>query len=181
MGPSPAYSSRGAKQPRPSHPRRRLCLLKGCNACFIPLQPSQRYCCDSCHAAARRWAQRRANRRYRQSDRGKANRREQARRRRQRNRPPKRAPCQTTSSCQAQSCHATREQGQPCQAARSSAPITPRVGYHQRDAGKKFSCPRPGCYECFDEDPRSPLKTFCSCLCRQALRRVQRREERWNW
>ena len=39
-------------------------------------------------------------------------------------------------------------------------------------------CDRPGCYVLFLPTPRSPLQHFCSCSCRQALRRVRQREAR---
>jgi hypothetical protein len=39
-------------------------------------------------------------------------------------------------------------------------------------------CDRPGCYVVFLPTPRSPQQHFCSCLCRQALRRVRQREAR---
>jgi hypothetical protein len=41
------------------------------------------------------------------------------------------------------------------------------------------SCDRPGCYEGFVLQPRSPLQHFCSPACRRALERVQKRERRW--
>ena len=52
-------------------------------------------------------------------------------------------------------------------------------GHHPPSAGKKFSCQRPGCYEPFVASPRCPGQKFCCALCRQALRRVLRREARW--
>jgi hypothetical protein len=42
------------------------------------------------------------------------------------------------------------------------------------------SCDRPGCYERFVLQPRSPLQRFCSHDCRRALERVQERERRWK-
>jgi hypothetical protein len=45
---------------------------------------------------------------------------------------------------------------------------------------EKTRCHRPGCYEQFHPPARSPLKKFCSCSCRNALRRVIVRERRWN-
>jgi len=41
-------------------------------------------------------------------------------------------------------------------------------------------CQRPGCYATFVPTPRSPQQRFCSCSCRQALRRVLDRERRWR-
>jgi hypothetical protein len=52
-------------------------------------------------------------------------------------------------------------------------------GYHKAPAAHEFSCARPGCYVCFTRNSRSPLQSFCSALCRRALRRVLQRESRW--
>ena len=52
-------------------------------------------------------------------------------------------------------------------------------GHHPPGAEKNFFCQRPGCYEQFVLSPRSPGQKFCSPLCRQALRRVERREAFW--
>jgi hypothetical protein len=41
-------------------------------------------------------------------------------------------------------------------------------------------CRRPGCYRLFPVRPRSPAQHFCSCSCRQALRRVLDREAHWR-
>ena len=58
---------------------------------------------------------------------------------------------------------------------------TPLAGEGQRPA--EFAeqnvgqpCQRPGCYDGFAPSPRSPHQRFCSCSCRQALRRVRQRE-----
>lgn len=55
-----------------------------------------------------------------------------------------------------------------------------REGYQEAEPQKKIPCSRPGCYECFAQTPRSPLKKFCSHVCRRALRRVREREARWR-
>jgi hypothetical protein len=47
------------------HPRRRRCLLKGCEQRFGPRQARQRYCSDRCREAARAWSQWKARERYR--------------------------------------------------------------------------------------------------------------------
>ena len=156
VGPTSAYSPNAEKQHRTS-PRRRLCLLKGCAGWFRPVHPLARYCSGVCRQAARRWTLWRANRRYRRSEQGKACRREQCRRRRERC-PPR----DGRSTCEAMGCEAMG-----CE------------GYQEADAEKKISCSRPGCYACFDAEPRSPLKKFCSRVCRRALRRVLEREARW--
>jgi hypothetical protein len=42
------------------------------------------------------------------------------------------------------------------------------------------TCDRPGCYESFKRNRRSPLQRFCSHDCRRALERVLERERRWS-
>ena len=54
-------------------------------------------------------------------------------------------------------------------------------GHHKADDSEKIPCSRPGCYELFSAEHRSPLKRFCCALCREALRRVRQREARWGW
>jgi hypothetical protein len=49
-----------------------------------------------------------------------------------------------------------------------------------KNSGDGIPCSRPGCYELFLAEHRSPLKKFCSCSCRRALRRVIEREQRWR-
>lgn len=92
-----------------------------------------------------------ANRRYRASENGKACRREQACRYRQR-----------------------LKERRVCE------PSEEREGYHKAGGSKVFRCDRPGCYERFHRTSRSPLKKYCSSVCRQALRRVLVREARWR-
>lgn len=41
-------------------------------------------------------------------------------------------------------------------------------------------CDRPGCYEGFVRQRRSPLQRFCSHPCRRAMERVWERERRWH-
>jgi len=41
-------------------------------------------------------------------------------------------------------------------------------------------CDRPGCYQGFAQQPRSPRQRFCSRACRWAMERVQQRERRWR-
>lgn len=41
-------------------------------------------------------------------------------------------------------------------------------------------CDRPGCYECFVRQRRSPRQRFCSRACRRAMERVWERERRWR-
>jgi hypothetical protein len=69
---------------RVRRPRRRVCLLKGCERVFRPQQPLARYCSEACRAEARRWRQWKARRRYRHSPNGKQKRQAQSRRYRER-------------------------------------------------------------------------------------------------
>jgi hypothetical protein len=151
LGPPPEYPRSSPRQARAFY-RQRLCLLKGCERPFQPRHPLMRYCCASCRQAARRWSRWQANQRYRDSDQGRSQRREQSRRRRSR------APLR------------------PCP---ESAGECPCEGYHKAAAAGDFCCMRPGCYECFTRNSRSPLQRFCSFLCRRALWRVLQRESRW--
>ena len=151
LGPTPKYPRSSPKQ-APACCRQRLCLLKGCERPFQPRHPLARYCSAACRQAARRWSRWRANQRYRASDQGHRHRREQSRRWRTR-------------------------------AAQRQSPVSPDQcpceGYHKAEPGEEFCCARPGCYQRFTRSTRSPLQCFCSCSCRQALRRVFRRELRW--
>lgn len=136
--------------------RSRRCLLKGCERCFHPSHPFSRYCSAECGGKARCWAQRRANERYRQSEQGKQKRRDQA-------------------------CRYRERQRLKAASAEASMPLeTSGEGYHLPGDGEKSGCDRPGCYETFTLSPRSPLRRFCSCGCRLALRRVLIRERRWR-
>jgi hypothetical protein len=130
----------------------RICLLKGCNRVYRPPHPLSRYCSPSCVAAAARWRQCQANRRYRASEHGKSRRRAQSSRHRQRVR--------------------TRP-------AATSSPCAGGEGYGYVGRAPNFCCQRPGCYETFWKTARSPLQKFCNASCRQALYRVWVRERRW--
>jgi hypothetical protein len=130
--------------------RRRICLLKGCERRFDPPHPFSRYCSPECSAAARKWAQQKANRRYRATASGKERRRKQSARYRQRKVPEEPTPSMSGE------------------------------GYTKALEPRKIRCRRPGCYEQFRPSSRSPLKSFCSLCCRNALRRVIVRERRWS-
>jgi len=149
VGPSQLAAQSGRVQVR-IRLGRRLCLLKGCESSFSPRDPWDRYCSEACQAAARRWQQREANRRYRASEQGKAQRRAQSYRYRQRKRTP------------------------------DTSPGAGGEGYQQRPAETDFRCARPGCYCHFARTAHSPLQRFCSSSCRKALRRVLLRERRWR-
>ena len=65
-------------------PRRRLCLLKGCEQRFHPRQASQRYCSEGCQKAARKWSRWKAQQRYRTTRAGRRKRNGQSQRYRER-------------------------------------------------------------------------------------------------
>ena len=136
------------------HWRTRLCLLKGCARPFRPRRPGSRYCCKECRELARIWSRARAGERYRRSHKGQACRREQSKRYRQR--------------------RGKRKQ----EAVAEEGPTAESEGDH-KEQNQGFLCARPGCYERACPTRRSPLRKFCSCLCRQAVRRVLERERRW--
>lgn len=137
----------------PTRCRSRICLLKGCGRRFRPVHCLARYCSESCRDSARRWSVWQAGRRYRASERGKKRRRRQACRYRERVRQRQEEPSAESSPCE---------------------------GHQYEGDSEKIACSRPGCYELFLPERRSPLKRFCSFLCREALRRVRRREARWK-
>jgi len=65
-------------------PRRRPCLLKGCDQRFAPRQARQRYCSQRCREAARKWSRWKAQQRYREKAAGKRKRNGQSVRYRER-------------------------------------------------------------------------------------------------
>jgi len=158
----PSPSSSQAELPRLST---RKCLLKGCDRCFSPGHPLDRYCGEDCKAAARRWRLARANLKYRGSEHGKQNRRTQAARYRTRLKERQAAENLLPG---------------PLPNDPSDVPAEPREGYHKDDAQEKCCCERPGCYRRFTPPPRSPLQKFCSSSCYKALRTVLLRERRWR-
>ena len=132
----------------------RRCLLKDCERWFRPARPQSRYCSVRCQQAAGRWRRWRAGQRYRASRHGQARRREQSQRHRARQRLR-----QLTTTAEPPPSEGQR----PACAPQDSC---------QRP------CDRPGCYQLFVPTSRSPHQHFCSCGCRQALRRVRQREVR---
>ena len=129
----------------------RLCLLKGCERPFLPSCPQHRYCDKECRKRAAAWRAKKARRVWRTSPQGRQTRGEQARRRRERQKARKQA----------------------------SEPLPEvRVGHRLAGNPEPFLCDRPGCLETFERKSRSPLQRFCSASCRNALRRVRRREAR---
>jgi hypothetical protein len=139
-------------------PRRRRCLLKGCEQFFQPSYEQARYCSAACQEAADRWRHWRASQAWRKTERGRECRRQQSCRYRQR----------------------VRQRREAEEAAAEQAVQTQCEGQRPAEVFEKSSCARPGCYELFVPAPRSPHQRFCSCLCRQALRRVIQRETRWG-
>jgi hypothetical protein len=139
-------------------PRQRRCLLKGCEQFFKPDYYQARYCSAACQDAAHRWRRWSADQTWRKTESGRECRREQSCRYRRR----------------------VRERREAEQAVVEEAAQAECEGERPADASQKSSCARPGCYELFVPARRSPRQRFCSCLCRQALRRVLQREARWG-
>jgi hypothetical protein len=167
LGPKehPPFSGedQGGRHRKRRHPRRRICLLKGCERSFLPNVPQQRYCCPECSEAAARWRKKRAQAKYRKTKKAKKRRREQSVRYRAR----------------------VRERGKvkPETAPQESVleEATAREGHHPAPILEGSLCARPGCYEVVVPDRRSVLQKFCSCNCRKALCRVLERERRWGF
>lgn len=151
MGPPQHDLPRTGSQDPICRPRSRECLLAGCGRQFTPPCARSCYCSDECRRTARRESQREAERRYRSSEKGRQRRREQCRRRRERLRELSSGTRQPT-----------------------------REGHQNESSRRELRCQRPGCRVRFPFTRRSPLKKFCSALCRQALRRAQLRELRWR-
>lgn len=87
MGPSESPTSPRKNQaagPRKRRPRRRYCLLKGCEQRFHPRRARQRYCSAGCRKQARKWGRWKAQRRYRETAAGQEKRQHQSRRYRER-------------------------------------------------------------------------------------------------
>ena len=83
-------SHRAAKR-RSLRPRRRWCLLKGCEQRFRPKRPWSLYCGDDCRNKAQRWSLWKAQKRYRATASGKQQRNAQSCRHRERVRTRKRS------------------------------------------------------------------------------------------
>jgi hypothetical protein len=139
-------------------PRRRRCLLKGCERWFEPRCPQARYCSPACQEAARRWRSWRAGQTWRQTEDGRQ--------------------CRCRQSCRYR--QRVRERRKAEEAATELSVQAEREGQRPAETLEKSPCARPGCYELFIPTRRSPHQRFCSCLCRQALRRVLQREARWG-
>ena len=184
MGPSQHRQIPGQHQApcaRGSSPRQRLCLLRGCEKLFVPLKRPERYCGGACRAAARRWQLWHTRHTYRRSEKGRERRLEQSRRRRERARERAKT---GEASLRVDSSGAwleitRRPDGDGAGDKYESQPNS--VGHQSEKKSADCPCSRPGCYELFAIDSRSPRKKFCSSSCRHALRRVLQREARWLW
>lgn len=139
-------------------PRSRRCLLKGCEQFYQPPNPQARYCSPACRHAAERWRRWRSSQTWRQTEGGRQCRRRQSCRYRQRVR------------------QRPEVESEPI----SEPSEEVREGQRPAADSETSCCGRPGCYELFVLMRRSPQQRFCSCLCRQALRRVHQREARWG-
>ena len=84
--PTRQFEKQGARGRKPpaGRPRRRLCLLKGCERRFRPAHGRQRYCSWQCRQAARAWSGWKARLKYRATARGKQKRNRQSQRYRKR-------------------------------------------------------------------------------------------------
>jgi len=87
----------GRRKRRAWRPRRRRCLLKGCEQKFHPRQARQRYCSEGCRKEARRWSRWKAQERYRETAAGREKRNGQSRRYRERVKSRKPAEPETVS------------------------------------------------------------------------------------
>ncbi len=74
----------GRRKHRARQPRRRRCLLKGCEQKFRPRRRRQRYCSERCRQEARQWSRWKAQQRYRETAAGQQRRNGQSRRYRER-------------------------------------------------------------------------------------------------
>jgi hypothetical protein len=89
MGPSESPTAHpenqvGRRRRLPCRPRKRRCLLKGCEQRFRPRQARQRYCSEACRKAARKWSRWKDQQRYRKTEAGRQQRNGQSRRYRER-------------------------------------------------------------------------------------------------
>jgi hypothetical protein len=84
--PTRQFENQAARGRKPSagRPRRRLCLLKGCERRFRPAHARQRYCSSQCRQAARAWSGWKARLKYRATAKGKQKRNRQSQRYRKR-------------------------------------------------------------------------------------------------
>jgi hypothetical protein len=136
----------------------RICLRKDCNRKFQPRRRNQLYCQDpQCLREVRRWQSTRRQRELRATAEGRGKHARAERERRQRRREEDKAsPIDKSSPRGAQSCAWSRTKRIP-----------------------ENLCDRPGCYQPRRSSPRVPAR-YCSDACRQAMRRVQDRQRKWQ-
>jgi hypothetical protein len=167
VGPSNDRAERSGTQARSGRlrrrPRRRRCLLKGCERRFKPRRPQGRYCSAACVSAARAWSRWKARQAYRRGPRGRESRRRSHKTYRLRRAAREAAAAPPRGSL---------EGG-------GEAEEDPSRGSSLSVAGG-VSCDRPGCYDLFWATARSPKQRFCKKSCRCAMERVWQRERRWR-
>ena len=136
----------------------RICLRKDCNRKFQPRQRKQLYCQDpECLREVRRWQATRRQRKCRATAEGRRKHAQAERERRRRGQAEdKRSPIDKSSPKGAQACAWSRRKSIP-----------------------EIFCDRPGCYNPPRSSPRVPTR-YCSDACRQAMRRVQDRQRKWQ-
>ena len=178
----PLVLSRGqSPDPHTGHPCSRQCLLKGCERWFLPRHFQDSYCSTECRIAARRWRRWRAARTYRATANGKQRHREQARRSRERKRLRSALHEPAPLTPEVEPSPSTVEADVPDPIDPPTSVGTLRVGQRPAEIPENsllWPCSRPGCYVLFCRSLRSPQRAFCSCSCRQALRRVRQRRAR---
>lgn len=182
MGSCQYRSASDRTQASSSRYRQRLCLLKSCEQPFRPHHPQERYCSAACGQQAAQWRRWRSAQTYRASAAGKQCRRQQSCRYRERQQQQRAARWeaklrgieeQVAREAAVTSAPAAQlESAEPCEGQR---PATTPADFSGQP------CQRPGCYVLFLVRPGVPQQRFCSCQCRQALRRVLDREARWRW
>ncbi|MCY2980082.1 MAG: hypothetical protein NTU79_15550 [Planctomycetota bacterium] len=101
-----------------------------------------------------------ANKKYRESEKGKLARANQAKRYRERIEQEK--------------------AGAMAESEKKHAQDGSREGYNKEQSNKKSCCQRPGCYGRFDPHPRAPHQKYCGPECYKAMRRVLIREKKWR-
>ena len=143
----------GRRKRRARRPRARGCLLKGCEQRVRPRHARQRYCSAECREKARKWSRWKAQQKYRMTADGKQKRNGQSGRYRERVKSRKPAEAEAVSG---------------------AARVITQAHFFRAHLR------RPGCYERFVQQRRSPLQRFCCASCRRALERVQERERRWK-
>ena len=162
-------------------PAARRCLLKGCERWFLPHQPQARYCSPACQHAARRWRRWHASQRYRATTNGKQHRRDQARRYRNRGTASLPLPEPALPTPEVEPLTPVIDAEPPSRPTRQlPSPPPARASAQTKFRKILWACPATGQAATSFSSPRRvpPSKHFCSCSCRQALRRVRQREAR---